>query len=93
MLPSDSFARLTGGAETQEGGDEAGSETVAFQVMIHRRRGLWVMRLSGGAGTVASLVMSQCQGERAQSKIHVTGRDAVDAIPMCLSIAFLLLPW
>lgn len=89
ILPSDSSARLTGGAETQEGGEEAGSETVAFQVMIRRRQGLWVMRLSGGGvDAVASLVMSRCQGERAQSKIHVTGRDAVAAIPTRLSVAF-----
>lgn len=42
----------------------------------------------GGVDAVASLVMSRCQGERAQSKIHVTGRDAVAAVPTRLSVAF-----
>lgn len=77
----------------RQGGEEAGSETVAFQVMIRRPRGLWVMRLLGGGGLVASLVMSRCQGEQGQSKIHVTGRDAVAAIPTRLSVPFFLLCW
>lgn len=48
ILPSDSFARLTSEAETQggEGGRWGVREPVAFQLMIHLRRGLWVMRLS-----------------------------------------------
>ncbi len=55
-----------------------------FQVMITSQSTSGIVgneALRGKPGAVASSVMSQCQDEQAQSKIHLTGSTAVWLLP------------
>lgn len=64
---------------------EREKEMVAFQVMITSQSTSGIVgneALMGKPGAVASSVMSRCQDEQAQSKIHLTGSTRVSLLPL-----------